>query len=65
MWLKGLWQIPPLEALARCRWNSHYIGIRNVPAFVTVRQGFLSLQPLSAHVSVYSPRSLIILIEIV
>lgn len=39
-------------------------GIRIVPAFVTVCGGFLSLQPLSAHVSVYSPRSLIILIEI-
>lgn len=62
MWLKGPWQISPPEGLALCRWKSHWLW--NSKRACICNSGFLSLQPLPAPVSVYSPRSLIILIEI-
>lgn len=40
------------------------IGIPAVPAFERISSGLMSLRPLSAHVSVYSPCSLITHTEI-
>lgn len=64
MWLKGLWHISPRRAWHRVAGALAGAGIPNVPAFVSIHSALISLWPLSAHVSVYSPRSLITLTEI-